>query len=504
MIEPGTHTPLSTPSARTGPAVAGPRADAPPLVAATRPPTTRPSWERRYARWLPAVDLLQLLLAALVIQLVDAALHVPVAATVHPLLAVGLSLAWLVSLAAGGSYESRVLGQGSDEYKRLLTSSWHFVGLLAVGSYALDLGPIRGFLFAQAPLGVVAMLAGRQMVRRKVWARRRLGFALHRVVVVGPPLVAAELIREINGRSDTGFAVVGVCTSGLVFDGVSEDIGFVGDFENVLDTVVRSRADTVAVVGSADMPTGFIRKLAWQLEDTGVDLMVSPAITDVAGPRIHVRPVANISLLYVEAPQFSGATRVLKNSFDRLGALALLVLLSPLMLAIAAAVKLTSPGPVLFRQTRIGYGGEQFTIWKFRTMHADAEHLLAELKQRNESDGSLFKIRRDPRITPMGRALRRFSLDELPQLFNVVSGRMSLVGPRPLPVDLHGIEATERRRLLVKPGMTGLWQINGRSDLNWEETVRLDLYYVENWSLAADFVILLRTLAVVLRGEGAY
>ncbi|MDT7572854.1 MAG: hypothetical protein QOE05_3028 [Actinomycetota bacterium] len=494
MIERTPEAPLATQPAALGRAL-GP-------ASAIRPPTERPTWERRYARWLPTIDLLLLLGVAAFVQALDAGIDASAVSSVPPALAVALSGVWLVGLGVSGAYESRVLGQGADEYKRLLTSSWHFAGLLAIGSYALQTTVIRGFLLVEVPLGVVAMLAGRQMVRRRVWAHRRRGGALHRVVVVGPALIAAEVIREINGREDTGFTVVGVCTSGLVFDGVAEDIGFVGDFENVVDTVVRSNADTVAVVGSADMPTGFIRRLAWELEGSGVDLMVSPSITDVAGPRIHVRPVANMSLLYVEAPQFSGGTRLLKNTCDRLAAFVLIVLLMPLMLLGALAVKLSSPGPALFRQTRLGLGGKQFTIWKFRTMHVDADRLVDALP--NESDGRLFKMRRDPRVTTVGRVMRRWSLDETPQLFNVLAGHMSLVGPRPLPQELDGFAPIERRRLLVKPGMTGLWQINGRSDLNWDETVRLDLYYVENWSLAADFVILLRTLAVVLRGEGAY
>ena len=463
---------------------------------------TRPGWERRYARLLPLADLALLLSVALAVEVLTRLSGHLASLSVGPLSVVVFCGVWLVAIGVGGGYESRILGQGSEEYKRLVTSSWHLAGLVAIGCYAVRIDTMRGLLFAQMPLGIVAMLAGRQLVRRRIWARRRLGFALHRVVVVGPPVVAAELIREINGRADVGFSVVGVCTSGLLFDGISDDIGFVGDFDQVLETVARSGADTVAVVGSADMPRDFIRRLAWQLEGTGVDLMVSPAITDVAGPRIHVRPVANLSLLHVEAPQFSGATRLLKNTYDRLAALALIVVASPLLLVIAGAVKATSRGPVFFRQTRLGYGGKQFTIWKFRTMHVGADR--TDLTEDNESDGMLFKIRQDPRVTGIGRFLRRFSLDETPQLFNVVAGQMSLVGPRPLPVDLAGFAPDERRRLLVKPGITGLWQVNGRSDLNWQETVRLDLYYVENWSLATDFVILLRTAAVVLRGEGAY
>ena len=459
------------------------------------PRTLRPAWERRYAGLLPLVDVAVTLAAAAVCSRL---------AFVETLSAFVIAVAWLVPLAVGGAYESRVLGQGSDEYKRVLTASWHFAALLGLVAYAVGDESVRGCLFLLLPVGTPALLLGRQTVRRFVWAKRRKGFALRRLVVIGPAFAAADLIREVQSRDDTGFSVVGVCTSGLVTDGMTEDLVPSWEFSDVVDTVGRTRADTVAVVGSADMPPGFVRRLAWQLEGTGVDLMVSPVITDIAGPRIHVRPVANMSLLYVEAPRFTGAARVLKNASDRLAAALLLVLLSPLFLVVAAAIALDSRGGVFFRQQRLGLGGEAFTIWKFRTMHDEADRLQAELAALNESDGGLFKMRRDPRVTRVGAFLRRWSLDELPQLLNVLSGHMSLIGPRPLPHSLDEVGGDESRRLLVRPGMTGLWQVSGRSDLSWEESVRLDLYYVENWSLAVDAVILLRTVIAVLRRHGAY
>ena len=248
-----------------------------------------------------------------------------------------------------------------------------------------------------------------------------------------------------------------------------------------------------------------MRRIAWSLEGSGVDLLVAPALTDIAGPRINIRPVSGLPLLQVTEPEFSGAGRVLKGTLDVLGSLVLVLLLSPVLLGVALAVRLSGPGAVLFRQTRIGRGGEPFTILKFRTMHADAEQRLAELRAHNDhGDGVLFKLRDDPRITRIGRHLRRFSLDELPQLFNVLSGRMSLVGPRPpLPSEVERYEQHVHRRLLVKPGLTGLWQVSGRSDLDWSETVRLDLYYVENWSVSLDAEILWKTLRVVMQGSGA-
>jgi exopolysaccharide biosynthesis polyprenyl glycosylphosphotransferase len=459
------------------------------------PRTLRPAWERRYAALMPLGDLVITLTVALLVG------RLP---WVDQSVALIVAVAWLVPLAVGGGYESRVLGQGSDEYKRVLSSSWQYAALLGLVAYAVGDESVRGCLFVVLPVGTTALLLGRQTVRRFVWARRRQGFALHRLVVVGPAFTAADLIREVQGRDDTGFTVVGVCTAGVVEDGMTDDAPAQWEFQDVMETIGRTRADTVAVVGSADMPQGFVRRLAWQLEGTGVDLMVSPAITDIAGPRIHVRPVANMSMLYVEAPRFTGASRVLKNASDRLAAALLLLVLLPLLVVVGVLVALDSRGGVFFRQERLGYGGQAFSIWKFRTMHVEAERLQAELAALNESDGGLFKLRRDPRVTRVGAVLRRWSIDELPQLLNVLLGQMSLIGPRPLPSTLEDFAGDERRRLLVRPGMTGLWQVSGRSDLSWDESVRLDLYYVENWSLAVDAVILLRTVIAVVRRHGAY
>jgi exopolysaccharide biosynthesis polyprenyl glycosylphosphotransferase len=270
----------------------------------------------------------------------------------------------------------------------------------------------------------------------------------------------------------------------------------------LLHTVV---ADTVAVVGSGNGEGGYLRRLAWRLEGRGVELVVAPAITDVAGPRILVRPLEGLPLLHIEEPQLSGADRLLKELLERVGAAFLLVALFPLCMLVGLAIRVTSRGPALFRQLRIGRHGQKFTIFKFRTMQLGAEEQLSSILDRNDQDGLMFKVRQDPRVTPIGQWLRRYSLDELPQLWNVLTGTMSLVGPRPpLPFEVEQYAEEVNRRLLVKPGMTGLWQVRGRADLSWEETVRLDLYYVENWSLALDAAILWKTIFAVLHRRGAY
>jgi exopolysaccharide biosynthesis polyprenyl glycosylphosphotransferase len=280
----------------------------------------------------------------------------------------------------------------------------------------------------------------------------------------------------------------------------------VGTSTDVVDALVRAGADTIAVGAWSSYSQQDLRRLGWQLEGSGADLLVAPSLTDVAGPRISFRPVSGLPLIHVEQPQFHGVRRVAKGLFDRSVALTLLVLAAVPMLAIGVVVRATSPGPALFRQTRVGVDGRPFTMLKFRSMRADAEQQLQALQALNEaSDGLLFKMREDPRVTPVGRWLRRLSLDELPQLVNVLRGEMSLVGPRPpLPSEVDRYGDDVRRRLLVKPGITGLWQVKGRSDLSWEESVRLDLYYVENWSPALDAQILWRTASAVLASRGAY
>jgi exopolysaccharide biosynthesis polyprenyl glycosylphosphotransferase len=261
----------------------------------------------------------------------------------------------------------------------------------------------------------------------------------------------------------------------------------------------------VACTSSWRLGSGGLRRLGWALEGQDVDLVVSPGLTDVAGPRVLTRPVAGLSLLHVEAPVFAGPQLAVKTAIDRIAAAVLLTLLSPLFALVAVLIRRDHGGPVFFRQERVGKGGTTFPMLKFRTMKVGAEAMLPSLLDRSEGQGPLFKLRDDPRITHIGATLRRYSLDELPQLVNVLRGQMSLVGPRPpLASEVETYGSDVRRRLLVKPGMTGLWQINGRSDLSWDESVRFDLYYVENWSVMSDLIILWRTGRAVRHSSGAY
>ncbi len=453
-------------------------------------PSRRPDWERRYAAGLPLLDLLVLLVAS-----------APAVARAPGDLLAGVAVVagWLLVLAFSGAYSSRALGFGSDEFKAVLTGSVRTGVLAVVGGFLAGVPLDRGPFLVLVGLGTALLLLGRLLARKVLWLRRNRGESLHRMLVVGDPAAVRAVVAEIGPGS--GFRVVGACTPG---PGPDPGTPVLGRLEDIAAVVSGGVVDTVAVAGSAGMPQGWVRRLGWQLEGSGIDLMVAPDILDVAGPRVHVRPVATLPMLYLEEPRFGGPARLLKAGTDRLVAAVLLVVLSPVLLLVALAVRLSGPGPVLYRSSRLGLGGQAFTMEKFRSMHDGADRLVADLRAANDSDGQLFKIRQDPRVTPVGRFLRRTSLDELPQLLNVLRGEMSLVGPRPLPLQLEDVVGDERRRLLVKPGITGLWQVSGRSDLGWEEAVRLDLYYVENWSPALDLVILVRTLTTVLRGSGAY
>ena len=278
-----------------------------------------------------------------------------------------------------------------------------------------------------------------------------------------------------------------------------------GGLKDVVAAVREADADTVAVLACPELNGVRLRRLAWALEKTNTDLCLAPALLDVAGPRTNVRAAAGLPLLYVDHPDLSGLRQVIKGVFDKVAAASALLLLSPLLLAIGLAIRLEDGGPAFFRQVRVGRDGKPFRLYKFRTMVVEAEQQKAALAEHNEGEGVLFKIRNDPRITRTGSRLRRWSLDELPQLINVLLGQMSLVGPRPaLPEEAAKYGDYVRRRLAVRPGLTGLWQIHGRSDLPWEEAVRLDLRYVENWSLALDLPILWKTWPAVARGSGAY
>lgn len=432
----------------------------------------------------------------------------------YGLIGLGLGGAWLLWLRAARGYDERVLGYGTDEYRRVAGASARLAGTVAILGYIINIGVARGFLAIVFLLGTVGLLAARWIARKRLHRARSRGEGWsHRVLVVGDAAHVVELVRQLRREPYTGYRVVGACIpEALVAPRAAGsppqhlgDVPVIGSFRSIMECATAARADTIAVTGSAELTASRLRRLGWQLEGSGIDLVVAPALTDVAGPRIHTRPVAGLPLIHVEQPDFTGGSKVVKNIVERTLAAWGLLLALPVLLLVAIAIKLDTRGPVLFRQRRVGQHAQEFDVFKFRTMVVDADKLRDDLTERNETNGLLFKMRQDPRVTRVGRFLRKFSLDELPQLVNVVRGDMSLVGPRPpLPREVAQYDGDVARRLLVKPGMTGLWQVSGRSDLSWEDGIRLDLYYVENWSLTADLSILWKTFGAVVRSRGAY
>ncbi len=420
-------------------------------------------------------------------------------------LSLALPVLWIAALWLAGAYDVRFIGTGSDEFRKVLNAGVSLTATVAIFSYAINLQLSRGYLVIALPSVTLFDLVARYAIRKRLHRQRASGKCMQNVVAVGHELAVADLVTELGRDRYHGLTVVGAC---VVRPGECDEVASVpvyGGLDDVTAAVKAFDADTVAVLACPEMSGIKLRSLAWELEKTGTDLCVSPALLDVAGPRTTIRPTAGLTLLHVDHPQLSGSRLVLKGLFDRSVAAAALIMLAPVMAVLVVAIWLSDGGPALFTQVRVGKDGHSFKIYKFRTMVVDAEQRQAQLLASNDSDGVLFKLRKDPRVTAVGAHLRRWSIDELPQLFNVLRGNMSLVGPRPaVPDEVAKYAEHVHRRLVVKPGLTGLWQVNGRSDLAWDESVRLDLRYVENWSFALDLHILWKTISALLRRAGAY
>ena len=475
-------------------------------------------WQNTYARWLGLIDLVAVTTAVGIAQAVrfgsssvNAAVAV-VRGITYTEISIALAIGWMAALAINGARSTRVIGSGIEEYRRVWWATISTFGTVAIISMLFKLEIARGYLLIALPVGVVLLLTSRWIARRVVVrARTKHGKCITRLLVVGSPQAVRDLTLGFSRAPGSGYDIVGACVPGqYARDSIGvPGIGAVpvlGDESAVAQAVVASRAHAVAVAASEQLHGTGLRELSWELERLDVDLLVAPGVIDVAGSRLHMRPVAGLPLIHIEKPQYNGAKQFQKHAFDfTFSGLALLCGL-PLLLLIALAVKLSSRGPVFYRQKRIGLNGEPFEMIKFRTMVVGADAMLEEIAHLNESDsGVLFKIRKDPRVTPLGRFLRKYSLDELPQFINVFTGQMSVVGPRPpLENEVASYDDHTMRRLLVKPGITGLWQISGRSDLSWEDSVRLDMFYVENWSIMADVVIALKTARVVFNHAGSY
>jgi exopolysaccharide biosynthesis polyprenyl glycosylphosphotransferase len=461
-----------------------------------------PSWVRAYRLGLVAAEGFAAAVAGAVVLLTRSA----PASDVLVWACASLVVLWPLLLGMSGAYDEPVFGTGSDEYRLVGRAGFVLLAFAGFISYAAALDLSRALVVVAVPALTVASLVCRYAARAVLRRLRALGRCTKRVVVVGRGSAVLELAARLGRQHYAGLDVVAFCVTPGDRARIADLAEVpVGGLDEVLALASSLDADTIAVTSASETAAQYLRQLSWQLEGTGIELLVAPGLIEVAGPRLHIRPFEGLPLLSVEQPRFEGWRRTVKAAVDRsLAALALLVL-APLLLSIAAAVRLSSPGPALYRQERVGVNGRSFTMLKFRSMVVDADRQVEQLRAENISDGLLFKLRHDPRVTRVGRWLRRLSLDELPQLLNVLGGSMSLVGPRPpLPGEVARYDSSVSRRLLVKPGLTGLWQISGRSDLSWDESVRLDLRYVENWTLALDLLILWKTASAVLRSRGAY
>lgn len=415
-------------------------------------------------------------------------------------------LGWMACIFFGGGYASNVFDAGTDEYKRVMRGSVLTAGLVGVGCFLAKFPLSRGFFLLTFAIGIPLLVLGRVVLRRAVQSARARGSLLHRVLIAGAPGHVDEIAHVLRRETWLGYQVVGALTPAhFVHEETPAGVPVLGNSDDAISVVADSDADIVFFAGGAFGSASQMRRIVWDLANHAVQVVVAPSVTDVSADRIRVRPVGGLPLMHLDPPRATDASRWGKRLFDVAGSLTLLVLLSPLFLLATLYIKLHDRGPVLFRQIRVSRHGEEFSCLKFRSMVPDAEERLAQLHQEVGHDSGLFKMREDPRVTKPGRWLRRYSIDELPQLINVLRGEMSLVGPRPpLPSEVAKYDDDTGRRMHVRPGLTGLWQVSGRSDLSWEETVRLDLYYVDNWSMLQDLNILGKTLGAVFRSRGAY
>lgn len=415
-------------------------------------------------------------------------------------------LGWLVAIGFGGGYQRSVFGAGPEEFKRVVNASLAMAAAVGVGCYLARYDLSRGYFALAVGVGIPLLVLVRLGLRRALQEAHRAGLLRQRVVIAGRPSHVDEIAAVLARESWLGYDVVGAATPlGHTSATTPSGIEVLGEADEVAAVALASEADIVFFAAGAFRTSDDMRRAAWALEQHHTQVVVAPSVTDVSRERITVRPVGGLPLMHLAVARSAKAARLAKRSFDLVIASLLVLVFSPVLLFSALRVWMHDGGPVLFRQTRVGRDGATFACLKFRTMVVDAEARLAALQAEAGFTGGLFKMVDDPRITGPGRWLRRFSLDELPQLFNVIRGEMSLVGPRPpLPSEVETYDDAMRRRLRVLPGMTGLWQVSGRSDLSWDEAIRLDIYYVDNWSMLQDLNILWRTAGAVVSSRGAY
>jgi exopolysaccharide biosynthesis polyprenyl glycosylphosphotransferase len=478
----------------------------------------RNAWRPSYVRAVLAGDLLVLVAAFAAAQVARFGWGLEVQAYAgglkvgYPTAGAALAVLWWGSLHVHRTRSSHIIGHGPEEYRRVAAATFRAFAVLAILSVAFKLDASRIYLAIAFPLGLIGLLLVRKLARVRLHRARAQGHALANVLVVGGAESAARVADWFAKHPAAGYRVSGVwvpdqeVVEASMLPVTARNVPLMTAAVNFAKALHVSRAAAVLVTDTADLGHESLREMTWQLEGTGVELLLSPNVLDVSSSRLTLHDISGMPMLQVEEPQYAGASRIGKNLFDRVGAVVLLVASSPIFLATALAVRLTSAGPVFYRQERVGREGALFGMIKFRSMRVGAdEELAALLAAEGKSLAELPKLTRDPRVTRVGAFIRRFSIDELPQLLNVLKGDMSLVGPRPQrEFEVAGYDHMATRRLTVRPGMTGLWQVSGRSDLDYDEAINLDVYYVENWSMMSDLMILWRTARAVLASDGAY
>lgn len=485
------------------------------FAAPTALPRMQP-WRATYARVLLLGDLLVLVSVMATAQFLRFGFESASTADVVVPLSYGttgllIAITWWLSLQIFRTRSPHIFGHGTEEYRRVIRATVATFGSIATASLMLKADASRGYLAFAFPLGLIGLIAWRKVLRVILHRRRRAGHAISRVLLIGSPAHAESTIAALGSNPASGYQVTGVWSPRVVPESAwlglqSSRVPVFDSRRRIQEVLSHCEAEVVMVTDSEHLGHDGLRELTWKLDERGIELMVSPSVLNVAPSRLYMHDVSGMSLLQVDPPQYAGATRFAKSFFDRAGAAMILLVASPILLVTAALVKLTSRGPVFYRQERIGRDGLPFGMIKFRSMKvgADAE-LVALLAAEGKTLAELPKLTVDPRVTKVGRVIRRYSIDELPQLINVIKGDMSLVGPRPQrDFEVEQYDHVAQRRLTVRPGMTGLWQVSGRSDLSFEDAIKLDVHYVENWAMTTDLVILWKTLRAVVASDGAY
>ncbi|WP_082697108.1 sugar transferase [Kocuria rosea] len=490
-------------------------------VHAERTPASQTGWRSAYLnrlRWADGVALMVTLLGTHLVrfQLEHAGLHLGPLSVPYWIVGIVLAFVWWMHLGLRGARDVRLIGHGMEETRQVVHSSLILFGAIAIISFGFEIPTARSYVLIALPLGIGLLILGRFGVRDRLVKARYRGEALSRTMVVGRLGGAVDLIKSLRQYPTSGLEAAAVYVpetrkpihaelQRLNLPPNALAPGERPSVRGVMNACRRHSIETVVLSSNVPLSTTEIRHLSWELADAHIRLVMDTGLTDIAGPRIHMQQVAGLPLIHVATPKLSRSRALTKRLMDILGSAAALLLLSPVLLALTLIVKRHDKGPAFFAQERIGQDGNRFKMLKFRSMRTDAEQVLQRLKEQNEGAGLLFKMKDDPRVTGPGKWMRRYSLDELPQFLNVLKGEMSLVGPRPpLPAEVEQYEDYVHRRLRVRPGITGLWQVSGRSNLDWEQSVRLDLYYVENWSPVQDMLILGRTFKAVVAKEGAY